>query len=75
MSDGKEGLLRVCGLWRHESKAGATFYSGRLNRDVQVLIFKNEAKKDEKSPDLTLCLGKVEPKEKPAGGPGGDQAF
>jgi len=74
MSDGKEGLLRVCGLWRHESKAGATFYSGRLNRDVQVLIFKNE-KKDEKSPDLTLCLAKVEPKEKPASGPGEDSPF
>jgi len=70
----KDDLIRLCGLWRHESKSGQTYYSGRLNRDVSVLIFKNEAKKDEKSPDLTLCLGKAEPKEK-AEASGDDSAF
>jgi hypothetical protein len=57
-------MISLCGLWRHQSKNGDTFYSGSLG-GVDVLIFANTNKKSEKAPDLNLCISEKKKNIKP----------
>ena len=54
-------LLNLCGLWKCTSKAGNTYWRGRLGGAV-VLIMENKYKKNDTQPDLIVYLA---PKEGP----------
>jgi hypothetical protein len=58
------GMIKLCGLWKKESKDGATYYSGKLSYSTNILLFPNKYKQGEKDPDLILYIGKAEKKEK-----------
>lgn len=49
-------MLRIAGLWRQCDKEGREFWSGPLNSQVRVLVFRNSFKQKESDPDFTLCL-------------------
>lgn len=46
MADKKD----IGALWQKKTKTGATFLSGTIN-DVDVVIFKNDYKKEDRHPD------------------------
>ena len=55
--DNKDKVF-LSGLWRHTSKKGQTYYSGTLGGG-RLLVFANNRKKTEESPDLMLYLAPV----------------
>ncbi|MBA7611059.1 hypothetical protein ES703_18275 [subsurface metagenome] len=68
MNNENEGGARIqlSGLWKQQSKAGKTYYSGSLGPNAQLQLFPNEYKKEgDNRPDLILYLVKREPKKKP----------
>ena len=53
-------LINVCGLWENESRTdGSTFLAGNLGY-ARIMIFPNKNKRDDKSPDWTLCIAEKE---------------
>ena len=59
--------IQLSGLWKQESRAGKTYYSGNLGPSVQLHLWPNKFKEEgDKRPDLILYLVKREPKKKPA---------
>lgn len=69
MSNNKsEGQARIqlSGLWKQESRAGKTYYSGSLGPGAQLQLWPNKFKEEgDKRPDLILYIVKREPKKKP----------
>lgn len=64
MSDNQQGMIKLCGLWKSQTKDGKTYYSGGLTYSTNLLLFPNTYKKpDDKQPDLVLYLAKKEKKE------------
>ena len=49
-------IIKFGALWRQEKSDGTVYYSGRLNRDTKILVFKNKYKKEERHPDLNIFL-------------------
>ncbi len=49
-------LVRLCGLWENTSRAGQTYLTGKLNRAVRLVAFKNNRKEKETDPDFVLFL-------------------
>ena len=60
-------LIQICGLWSGTTKGGDLYMSGTLPSGAKFLVFKNK-KKEDKHPDYSLYLGKVE-KEKEVSDP------
>lgn len=56
-------LIKLTGLWKSKTKAGASMLSGSLNPIAQILVMANTFKKSETDPDYYLYL---RPKEKDA---------
>lgn len=48
-------MLTLCGLWKHTSKTGKKYMSGTLG-GLNILLFKNEKKRTDKSPDYSICV-------------------
>jgi len=63
-------MLKLSGLWRREGKDGSC-YTGSLAHGVNVLIFKNKFKQNERDPDLVLYLAPAPKQEKPTDSAGG----
>jgi hypothetical protein len=58
-------IVNVCGLWA--AKQGSKLIaSGRLG-NVKVLVFRNENKQNDRSPDFNICITKWEERP-PSGG-------
>ena len=47
--------IRIGGLWKQTSKTGLNYLSGKLGQ-ARLLIFQNDSKRDENSPDHTMYL-------------------
>ena len=65
--------VRLCGLWKNESKDGGTYYSGSLSPGVKLLVFKNGFKKENRDPDLIAYLVPAE-KRSPGSGSNGPES-
>lgn len=66
MENAKKDLISLCGLWKQTSKTGVSYLSGSLG-GCRVMVFRNENKKDEKSPDYSVCLAPRERQEHGSG--------
>lgn len=58
-------MIKLCGLWKSQSKAGKVYYSGGLSYSTTLLLFPNTYKEsaDDNKPDLILYISKKEKKE------------
>ena len=74
MSENQKGMIKLCGLWKSQSKDSKVYYSGGLSYSTNLLLFPNTYKKspDDKQPDLVLYIGKREKKEDKPKDPGDD---
>ena len=54
-------LVRLCGLWHHESRAGTEYLTGKLNRATRLVAFRNTRKSKDTEPDWTLFLRQDDP--------------
>lgn len=61
MSETKNELVQLCGLWR--SRDGQSL-SGNFTFGSRVVIFPNGYKRNDKDPDYILYIQKNHPKEK-----------
>lgn len=66
-------MLSVCGLWSNQTKDGREYMSGSIG-NVKVLIFRNQNKKGERSPDWNLCLAPKPRDGEQGGGAGPDMS-
>ena len=55
-------LLKLCGLWKQEKEGKDTFYSGKVNQGMKILVMKNKYKTEDSHPDLVVFLAKAEPR-------------
>lgn len=64
-------MIKLCGLWKSQTKDGKVYYSGGLSYSTNLLLFPNSYKKEgDNNPDLIVYIGKKEKKEdKPKPGP------
>jgi len=61
-----QGMVKLCGLWKNETKAGKTYYSGNLTYSTNILIFPNEYKEGhDNRPDVIAYIARKEEKKKP----------
>ena len=67
MSEGKDELIELTGLWENTSAAGTRYLSGNMG-GARVLIFFNTDKRSERSPDARLMVSKRKRREQDAGG-------
>jgi len=65
MSENQQGMIKLCGLWKSQTKDGKVYYSGGLSYSTNILLFPNKYKEsaDDKKPDLILYIAKKEKKE------------
>ena len=66
-------LVRLTGLWKSKTKKGQGYLSGSLG-SARIIIFQNDRKEGEKSPDYIVYLspqkGKEDRKEEGQAGDG-----
>ena len=55
MTDDKQKIL-LTGLWARKDEKGEIYYTGALSYGAQLLMFKNDKKSNERSPDVMLYL-------------------
>lgn len=67
----QQNLLRICALWKGQTRNGDDFYRGRLNGGIRVLVFTNTNKRTDKDPDATIYFAPVEDDDKDGGKDGG----
>lgn len=60
--------IALTGLWKNTSKQGKTYLSGKFGM-AKVMIFANENKKGEKSPDYMMYLVPEQPRQGGAAAP------
>jgi len=64
MTQGQESkLIRLTGLWKSESKAGAPYLAGSLSASSRLLILPNTHKKQASDPDYIAYLVPQEKRE------------
>ena len=60
-------LTKVGAFWLRDSKAGSKFMSGKIEQalpaDTNLLVFKNNYKKEDKHPDYEIFVKQVEQSE------------
>ncbi len=56
-------LIRLCGLYDVENRAGNRYITGRLNQGARLVLFKNHNKQKPTDPDWHLFIRQE--KEKP----------
>lgn len=56
-------LVKLCGLWANVSRSGKTYFTGKLNRNVRVVIFENNNRQSDKDPTHTLHIRQDMPQE------------
>ncbi|GAI96784.1 unnamed protein product [marine sediment metagenome] len=75
MTDDKQRIL-LTGLWQRKNKKGEVYYAGNLSYGATVLLFKNEKKNNERSPDMMLYMvGKEDQEELDYAGSEGEIPF
>ncbi len=60
-----EALIRLCGLYEVENRAGNRYITGRLNWGTRLVLFKNHNKQGETDPDWHLFIRQDEREKKP----------
>jgi len=55
MANDKQRIL-LTGLWQRKDEKGEIFYIGNLSFGATLLLFKNDKKNNEQSPDVMLYL-------------------
>ena len=55
MANDKQMIL-LTGLWQRKNKDGKIYYAGNLSYGATLLLFKNENKSNERSPDVLLYM-------------------
>jgi len=63
-----ELLVRLCGLYEVENRAGNRYLTGKLNSDARLVIFKNHNKRAKTEPDWHLFVRQEKPKGWSSGG-------
>ena len=65
MSENQQGMIKLCGLWKSQTKDGKVYYSGGLSYSSNLLLFPNKYKEspDDKKPNLILYIARKEKKE------------
>jgi hypothetical protein len=56
-------IINVCGLWKNEKKDGTGTYLSGKSGFIKYLIFKNERKENDRSPDYRLCIADIDKKK------------
>jgi len=65
--DQESSLIRLTGLWKNESKTGATYLVGKLSPSSKILILPNTHKQQASEPDYIAFLApQLEKKDKEA---------
>jgi len=59
-------LVRLTGLWKGQSKAGASYLAGSLSPSSKLLILPNTHKRQDSDPDYIAYLAPQEKKDKEA---------
>lgn len=62
MAIDKQRIL-LTGLWQRKNKKGEIYYAGNLSCGATLLLFKNENKSNERSPDVMLYMASREDQE------------
>ena len=65
MNSNNNGLVRLGGLWKNQSKDGKTYLSGTFG-GARVMIFPNGYKEKDSDPDFILNIAQNQPKDKAA---------
>lgn len=75
MNDESKGMIKLCGLWKNQTKDSKVYYSGGLSYSTNLLLFPNAYKEssDDKKPDLILYIARKEKKEGPEKTETGDE--
>ena len=77
MSDTKTDSVRMGGLWMKETRDGRTFWAGEMDTTeaveafgakFRVVVFHNDRKKHDRSPDYTLLANPMDTARKSSGG-------
>jgi len=55
MANDKQRIL-LTGLWQRKNKEGEIYYVGNLSYGATLLLFKNDKKGSERSPDIMLYV-------------------
>ncbi|MBA7631769.1 hypothetical protein ES703_39304 [subsurface metagenome] len=55
--------ILLTGLWKRKNKKGEIYYTGSLSCGATLLLFKNEKKNSERSPDVILYMVAKEDQE------------
>ena len=55
--------ILLTGLWQRKTKKGEIYYAGNLSYGAILLLFKNEKKNSERSPDIMLYMTSKEDQE------------
>lgn len=50
------GMIRLTGLWKNESKQGKPYLKGNLSPAAGLLVMRNEYKKADNDPDYYVYL-------------------
>jgi hypothetical protein len=59
----EQNLIRMTGLWKTQTKAGATMLSGSLSPSSKLVILPNSKKQKASDPDYIAFLAPAEKKE------------
>ena len=62
------GLIRLGGLWKNESKDGKGYLAGTFG-GARVMVFPNGYKEKENDPDYVICLSQAQSKKDKAEAP------
>lgn len=62
MANDNQRIL-LTGLWQRKNKKGEIYYVGNLSYGATLLLFKNDKKNNERSPDVMLYLVSKEDQE------------
>lgn len=58
----KDPMINISGMWAKEDKNGQVYYTGSLG-GARLMMFKNNKKQNDNSPDYTLCVTPARKKE------------
>lgn len=62
MSEEKEKMIQIGGLWKNKTSAGKPYLAGYLG-NARLLVFPNGFKKEDKQPDYVLYVAPGKPRE------------
>ena len=60
-------MIQAFALWKKTKNDGEIFLVGKLNQRINIVIFKNGFKTEDKHPDYVAYFSEVEQQERPKG--------